>query len=405
MPMGIGPGAPIMTCMAGTFPDAAAPASASSQGRADRTAPRPSAISTCSSSVRPAVRMAETSVPMASAEISVSGCAGPSSLLRSSSPGDGGTAGQGSSRAQALSASRTTAAASASPRIARPGGLDQAVEPGEASEGGVQNADRPRRQMPGRLKTSDACGEVGGGAGEQRGAGGLLLARRPGEGEDHGAVAGDLLSAEDVAGGIHGLHQKHRVVVRAERHGDGELSVGERHRLRQVGAGAGVPHAEPHGLSRGPLAVDQHPTADTSHGIAHGGGSRRKEATCWGSATLACAAGAGQCSSRSSDDLSQTVDCSGHLLLRGARQPLSNAVDRQGSNLGDLDPGSLRQALGSALEGQGKTGPWFLTRHRHRDHGSGALVEDVVAQDQHRPASRLFAAANRVEVGPPDFAP
>ena len=155
-----------------------------------------------------------------------------------------------------------------------PGGLKEAVEPGEASEGSVQNASGPRRQVAGTLEARDASGEVGGRAGEQRGPGGFLLAQRPREREDHGAVAGDLLSGERIATGVDGFDQQDRVIARAERHGDGELSVGERQRLRERSAGAGVRDAEPHGLSRGSLAADQHPTADKPQFVAHGSSPR-----------------------------------------------------------------------------------------------------------------------------------
>ena len=122
-PAGIGPGTPIMARTPPVSPALAAIASASIHGRTDRIATRPSAMSSCSSALRPAVRTADSNVPTAFAETSASAISDASS--RTWSPASTATEAQHTSPAHELSASRITAAASASPRMARRAGASK----------------------------------------------------------------------------------------------------------------------------------------------------------------------------------------------------------------------------------------------------------------------------------------
>src|SRR5262249_21289625 len=107
---------------------------------------------------------------------------------------------------------------------------------------------------------------------------------------------------------------------------------------------------------------------------------------------------------KSGDDLIERVDDPRELLGRGDRETAANALHSQRADLADLDPGSLRQARGVALERERKAGPRLLARQSDGDDGSGPLVEDVVAQDQHRAEAGLLPAAYRVQAGPADLA-
>ena len=81
--------------------------------------------------------------------------------------------------------------------------------------------------MPSDFEVSDAGSEVGGRSCEQRGPSGVLLGRGTLDREDYGPVAGRLLTTEDVPGGVDGLHQKVRVVLKGKWYEEGKLSVGE----------------------------------------------------------------------------------------------------------------------------------------------------------------------------------
>ena len=266
---GIGPGAPIMVCMVGTSPAAATPASVSSQGRADRTAPRPAAILNCSSRVRPAVRMAEASVPTASVETreneGVGAPRGASSSSRSSPPGewwpvDTG-AGQGVSRARSTERladdrRRRRVAEDRAPRRSR-SPSSQTRRPRVASRTSRDPVGRcPDASMRARRPARSATAPVSSAGPESSSSGSVRLSVRM----ITGAFAGDRLLAEDVAGRVHSLDHESRVVEQVMRHGDGELSVGQRHRLRQGGAGAGVRHAEPYGSSRAAACPEAAPS-------------------------------------------------------------------------------------------------------------------------------------------------
>ena len=177
--MGIGPGAPIMTRMAGTSPNAAAPASASSQGRSgqdgaeavghldllvERAAGREDGRGESADGVRGnqgIERRGGVLVALLSAGLGTSGGSGR------------GTRDLPRPGTQRLADDRRRSCVA---EDRAPGGLEEAVEPGEASEGGVHNAGGPRRQVAGCLEARDASGEVGGRPGEQRGPGGVLLA-------------------------------------------------------------------------------------------------------------------------------------------------------------------------------------------------------------------------------------
>ena len=52
---------------------------------------------------------------------------------------------------------------------------------------------------------------------------------------------------------------------------------------------------------------------------------------------------------------------------------------------------------------EGKARLWRLARDCHGDDSAGAPVEMIIAEDQHRTNSRLFASPNRVQVGPVDL--
>ena len=92
----------------------------------------------------------------------------------------------------------------------------------------------------------------------------------------------------------------------------------------------------------------------------------------------------------------------GYLVSQG--DPGTDSIDGQGTNLADLDPRSFDQARCFAFQSQRKSSTRFLAHERKRNDGAGSVVEDVVTQDQHRPSSRLFVAAGRVELGPAHFA-
>src|SRR3990172_12084036 len=52
-----------------------------------------------------------------------------------------------------------------------------------------------------------------------------------------------------------------------------------------------------------------------------------------------------------------------------------------------------------------KTGTLRLADQRYRYDRAGAIIEHVVTEDEYRTQASLFAAADRVEVGPTNFAP
>src|SRR6266516_6491115 len=54
---------------------------------------------------------------------------------------------------------------------------------------------------------------------------------------------------------------------------------------------------------------------------------------------------------------------------------------------------------------QRKTGALGLTAQGYRDHGSGTLVEDVVAEYQNRTQTRLFVPPDRIQVRPANLPP
>src|SRR6266540_3847949 len=105
------------------------------------------------------------------------------------------------------------------------------------------------------------------------------------------------------------------------------------------------------------------------------------------------------------DDLVQAFDDAEKLLRRDPTNPLPEALAREGTDLAHFDPGSLWKLALRQLDGQRKTRRRRLARDRHRDDRAGALVEDVVADDQHRAPSCLLSAPRRVEIGPKDVTP
>lgn len=105
------------------------------------------------------------------------------------------------------------------------------------------------------------------------------------------------------------------------------------------------------------------------------------------------------------DDLIQPSYHPGKILRRDPCDSLSHTLDRQGSDLADLDPGSLRQLLGFKTQGQWEACSWFLTGDGNGDHGSRTVVEDIAAKDQDGSASRLFLSDCRIQIRPDDIAP
>src|SRR5712691_6186001 len=97
------------------------------------------------------------------------------------------------------------------------------------------------------------------------------------------------------------------------------------------------------------------------------------------------------------DDLVETFDYGDQFFRRHSADSLPETLDREGANLADLHPGSFRKSAARQLEGQGKPRRLRLARHGHSDDGAGALVEDVVADDEDRAAASLFPTLRRVE--------
>src|SRR5206468_9648771 len=67
----------------------------------------------------------------------------------------------------------------------------------------------------------------------------------------------------------------------------------------------------------------------------------------------------------SPEDFVEAVQHSCELFFRRSREPLTDAVHRQRADLADLDPRSLRETAGLALERQRKRGSRLLTRLRN----------------------------------------
>src|SRR3954462_10633044 len=70
-----------------------------------------------------------------------------------------------------------------------------------------------------------------------------------------------------------------------------------------------------------------------------------------------------------------------------------------------FDPRWLWELNGTDLKAQGKSGRRILARNGQSDHGFGALIEDVLAEDENRPPARLLTATDRIKVRPDDVAP
>ena len=106
-----------------------------------------------------------------------------------------------------------------------------------------------------------------------------------------------------------------------------------------------------------------------------------------------------------SDDLIETLNDLGNLLGLGATEFRPDAFDGKCANLADLDPRAFRQLCRLKLESQREAGALRPACQRQCDDGAGTFIKHVVAENQHRTQARLFATADRVEVGPPNLAP
>src|SRR5947207_5562726 len=105
------------------------------------------------------------------------------------------------------------------------------------------------------------------------------------------------------------------------------------------------------------------------------------------------------------DDLVQPVDDVSKFFGRSAAELRPDSFGGKGANLTDLDPRSLRQPRRLKLVSQWKTGALGLTAQGYRDHGSGTLVEDVVAEHKYRTQTRLFVPPDRIQIRPANLPP
>jgi hypothetical protein len=105
------------------------------------------------------------------------------------------------------------------------------------------------------------------------------------------------------------------------------------------------------------------------------------------------------------DQFDETFDYPLEVFRREFAHPTTDPLDGDRPNLRYLDPRCARETLGGQFRSQRKSNGLRLAGNRHRDHGSGPPIEEVVAEDEDRPESCLFPASHRVEVGPINLAP
>lgn len=106
-----------------------------------------------------------------------------------------------------------------------------------------------------------------------------------------------------------------------------------------------------------------------------------------------------------SDQLKQPVDELVQQLRAKRCNFLPKTIDRDGPNLRNLDPRGFRQHILGKRPRERKSCLLRLARNRHRDYRLGLSIEQVVAENQNGPQSRLFPASDRVQVGPVDLTP
>ncbi len=110
-------------------------------------------------------------------------------------------------------------------------------------------------------------------------------------------------------------------------------------------------------------------------------------------------------SSLGGDDFIKAFYDAEKFFRRDPTDSLAEALIGKRANVADLHPGPLWKTAGQQLDGQGKPGRLRLAGDRHGDHGAGALVEDVMADDDHWSSPRLLSSPLRVEVSPEHVAP
>ena len=103
------------------------------------------------------------------------------------------------------------------------------------------------------------------------------------------------------------------------------------------------------------------------------------------------------------DDFIQAVKNSGEFFFGSSGNALADSLDRQRSDLADLDPGTFGQAGGLTFERERKGSPGFLAGQRDCNHRSRTLVKYVVTEDEYRASARLLMTLNVVEVSPTDL--
>src|SRR5262249_15239421 len=94
-----------------------------------------------------------------------------------------------------------------------------------------------------------------------------------------------------------------------------------------------------------------------------------------------------------------------HFLRGGTSKLLPNAFHCQGPNLTDFHPRPCGQPRGTELERQREACTLRLAGQGHDDHRARPFIEDIVAEDQDGPPSRLLTTARGVQVRPANLAP
>src|SRR6266508_3804732 len=105
------------------------------------------------------------------------------------------------------------------------------------------------------------------------------------------------------------------------------------------------------------------------------------------------------------DDLIKAFYDADKFFRRDSADSLAEALNGKRANLADLHPRPLQKTAAQQPDGQGKPGRLRLDGDRHGDHGAGALVKDVMADDEDWTSPRLLSSPRRVEVGPEHVAP
>jgi hypothetical protein len=106
-----------------------------------------------------------------------------------------------------------------------------------------------------------------------------------------------------------------------------------------------------------------------------------------------------------SDNFIEAFDDMRKLFGCRAAKPRAYAFNGKGANLADFDPGRLSQFWRLEFMRERKTGTLRLAGQRHCYDGTGAIIEYIVTKYEDRAQTSLFATANRVKVGPTNFAP